>query len=279
MKYLIAGGTGQLGTELTNLMKVTGRSYISLGSEDMDILDKNKVRKILRAENPSVVFHCAAYTAVDKAEEEKELNWKVNVEGTKNVAEICKELGCIFVYISTDYVYNGESSKEYKENDLLNPINEYGKAKLAGEKEVQKLLDKYYIIRTSWVFGKYGANFFYTMKKLAQSHKQLNVVSDQLGRPTETKTLANFMVHLVESKQDFGVYNLSNEGRCSWYEFAQEILKDEQVEVKPILSKDYPQKARRPKNSVMCIEKAKNTGFNIPHWKEALNELKNSIVS
>src|SRR5699024_9369244 len=183
-----------------------------------------------------------------------------------------------FVYISTDYVYDGESSDEYKESDPLNPINEYGRAKLAGEEEVQKLLNKYYIIRTSWVFGKYGANFFHTMRRLAQNHKQLNVVSDQIGRPTGTNTLAEFMLHLVESKQPFGIYNLSNDGTCSWYEFAQEILKDNQVEIKPILSKDYPQEAKRPKNSVMCIEKAKNTNFEIPHWKTALKQLNDSLT-
>lgn len=277
MTYLITGGTGQLGTELTELLKSKNIPAVSFSSEEMNILDKEQVKELMMKVKPTVVFHCAAFTAVDKAEDEqKELNWEVNVEGTKNVAEICKELNCTFIYISTDYVFDGETDSEYTEESAVNPINEYGKAKLAGEELVRQLLEKHYIIRTSWVFGEYGSNFVYTMKRLAQTNKVLTIVNDQVGRPTWTRTLAEFMIHLIRTKQEYGTYHLSNDGSCSWYEFAKEILKDEPVEVKPISSKEFPQKARRPKTSIMSLDKTKKTGFIITHWNDALHDFLNS---
>lgn len=275
--YLITGGKGQLGTELTHLLETKKLPFISYGSDELNILDRKEVEKVLYKEKPTVVFHCAAYTAVDAAEENKDINWQVNVEGTRNVAEVCKELDILFVYISTDYVFDGQSTEEYTEGSPVNPLNEYGKAKLAGEKVVQESLDKYYIIRTSWVFGEYGSNFVYTMKRLAEEHDTLTVINDQRGRPTWTKTLAEFMLHLVQSNQAFGIYHLSNQGSCSWYEFAKEILKDKTVEVTPILTKDYPQKATRPKTVIMNLDKAINTGFKIQSWQEALNEFKGKL--
>lgn len=272
MKYLVTGGTGQLGTELSQMLETNGESYVSYGSREMNILDKEQVRKIMTKEKPDVVFHCAAYTAVDKAEDDKEKNWNVNVEGTRNVASLCKELDCVMVYVSTDYVFDGKLTEEYSEEDQTNPLNEYGKAKLAGEKVVQDMLDNYFIVRTSWVFGEHGPNFVYSMKRLAASHDKLTIVDDQLGRPTWTKTLSEFLMHLVETKQAYGIYHLSNSGACSWYEFAREILKDQPADVEPILSKDYPQKAERPKQNILNIEKSQKTGFHIPHWKEALQQ-------
>ena len=278
MKYVITGGTGQLGTELTKMLENLGWDFTSFDSSALNIENQEQVKNILFKEQPDVVFHCAAYTAVDAAEDEgKDRNWSVNVEGTKNVAEICRELNCQMVYISTDYVFDGVSNEEYKETDQTNPLNEYGKAKLAGEQIVKEIIEKHYTIRTSWVYGEYGANFVYTMKRLAETHSELTVIDDQLGRPTWTKNLAEFMIYLVETNQDYGTYHFSNLGSGSWFDFAKEILKDSKVRVEPILTRDYYQKAQRPKKSIMSLSKALNTGFVIPHWKDALSEFKQSI--
>lgn len=271
MNYLITGGNGQLGKEVTKLLEEKKLNYASYGSSDLNITDVHSVKTIFEKDKPDIVFHCAAYTAVDKAEDDgKELNWKVNVEGTRNIAEACKQAGAKMVFISTDYVFDGTYTGEYSETSDTNPQNEYGKAKLAGEKIVAEILDDYYTIRTSWVFGEFGNNFVYTMKRLVEDRDELTIVSDQIGRPTWTRTLAEFMLHLIETKQEYGIYHLSNEEQTSWYGFAKEILKDEEVKVKPVTSEEFPQKAFRPKHSVMNLEKAKRTGFEIIQWQEAL---------
>lgn len=273
MKVIVTGGTGQLGTEVTNYLEEKKIEVFSYSSKELNILDNEKVQTTFREVQPDVIFHCAAYTAVDKAEDEgKEANWTVNVEGTRHVAEAAKIIGATFVYISTDYVFDGTLKGEYTEDHPTNPKNEYGKAKLAGEEVVQEVLEEnsYYIIRTSWVFGEYGHNFVYTMQRLAKEHETLTVVNDQIGRPTWTRTLAEFMLHLIETEQEKGIYHLSNEGQCTWYEFAQEILKEEEVEVQPVTSEEFPQKAYRPKHSVMSLKKSKCTGFDIIHWKKTL---------
>ena len=178
------------------------------------------------------------------------------------------------IYISTDYVFDGLIDEgEYTVDSPTNPQNEYGKAKLAGEQVIQELLTQYYIIRTSWVFGQYGSNFVYTMQKLAESRKTLTIVSDQVGRPTWTRTLAEFMQFIMEKEAPYGVYHLSNEGSCSWYEFAKEILKENtDVEVLPVTSEELPQKATRPKRSIMDLSKSKELGFEIISWGEALSQ-------
>lgn len=274
MMFLVTGSQGQLGKEVVKLLKEKNFQFTAYNSSELDITDIEKVKKVLNTDKPDVVLHCAAYTAVDKAEDEgKEQNWSVNVEGTKNVAEACNQIGAKLVYISTDYVFDGTYMGEYKEDMEPNPKNEYGKAKLAGEKVIVKTLEEYYIIRTSWVFGEYGKNFVYTMLRLASNHDTLTVVSDQIGRPTWTRTLAEFMLHLVEGEHDYGIYHLSNDEQTSWYGFAKEILKEEDVTVKPVTSEEYPQKAYRPKHSVMNLQKAKATGFEIIEWREALGQL------
>ena len=208
---------------------------------------------------------------MDKAEDEgKELNALINEIGTKNVAEAAESVGATLFYISTDYVFDGLNQEQYQVNDPANPQNEYGRAKYAGEQLVQSISSKYYIIRTSWVFGEFGNNFVYTMRRLAESYPKLTVVNDQVGRPTWTRTLAEFMLHLEDIKAEYGVYHLSNDNSCSWYEFAREILKDSDVEVSPVTSEQYPQKAYRPKHSIMDLSKANATGFHIPTWQEAL---------
>lgn len=278
MTAIVIGSNGQLGQELSNLLQEQKVTYISFNHTELDITNEEAVRKTIEKVKPTVIYHCAAYTAVDKAEDEgKKQNWLVNVEGTRNVAKAAKKVGAIMIYISTDYIFDGTATKEYTSMDIPNPQNEYGKAKLAGEEAVKEETSCYYIIRTSWVFGKHGNNFVYTMKRLAKSYSQLTVVSDQYGRPTWTHTLANFMTHLINVQAEYGIYNLANEESCSWYEFAKEILKDNNVEILPVESAKYPQKAVRPKCSIIDLSKAKNTGFKIPTWKEALYKFNESI--
>lgn len=269
---LITGGHGQLGTELRHLLDEKKLEYVSTDADQLDITDKEATDKFITDMKPEIIYHCAAYTAVDKAEDEgKELDEKINVEGTHNVAEAAKAAGSTLIYISTDYVFDGKKKDGmYQVDDTTNPLSEYGRTKLLGEKAVQETMDNYYIIRTSWVFGIYGHNFIYTMQNLAKTHDRLTVVNDQFGRPTWTRTLAEFMTFVIEKNAPFGVYHLSNENSCSWYEFAKEILKDTNVEVAPVTSEEYPQKATRPQYSIMDLSKAKALGFEIPTWQEAL---------
>lgn len=277
-KILITGANGQLGSELRNLFDERGVAYDAFDSKGLDITDKQAVDAKFDALKPAVVYHCAAYTAVDNAEDEgKQTNWLVNEDGTRNVAEAAKRVGAKLVYISTDYVFDGTNPGEYQVDDHTNPKNEYGKAKLAGEQAVKEAMDDYYIIRTSWVFGKYGKNFVYTMLRLAKNHDKLTVVNDQFGRPTWTRTLAEFMTYLVDNDEHFGTYQLSNENSCSWYEFAKEILKDKDVEVAPVDSSAYPAKAYRPRHSIMSLDKAEATGFVIPSWQTALAKFMEEI--
>ncbi|MFY1068473.1 dTDP-4-dehydrorhamnose reductase [Enterococcus sp. AD013-P3] len=272
---LITGGNGQLGTELRKLLDEQQVTYVSTDSSEMDITDVKQTHQVIEELKPEVIYHCAAYTAVDKAEEEsKALDELINVDGTRNVAEAAKAVGATLVYISTDYVFDGAKKEHtYKESDTPAPLNEYGRTKLLGEQAVAAIMDNYYIIRTSWVFGNYGNNFVFTMQRLAKSHSKLTVVNDQFGRPTWTRTLAEFMTFVVQKQAPFGIYHLSNEGSCSWYEFAKEILKDTTVEVAPVTSAEYPQKARRPQYSVMDLSKAEALGFVIPTWQTALSEM------
>lgn len=277
-EILITGATGQLGSELRNLLDERNVAYDAFDSHGLDITDEETVMKKVEELQPKVIYHCAAYTAVDNAEDQyKAANWQVNETGTQNISQAAKKVGALLVYVSTDYVFDGTNPGEYKEDDPTNPKNEYGKAKLAGEEIVKQTLDNYYIVRTSWVFGKYGCNFVYTMLRLAKDHDRLTVVNDQFGRLTWTRTLAEFITHLVDTKSPYGTYQLSNDDSCSWYEFAKEVLVDKDVEVAPVTSEEYPQKAYRPRHSIMSLEKAKATGYEIPTWQEALKEFMSDI--
>ena len=269
---LLTGANGQLGTEIRHLLDERNIQYVGTDVTEMDITDVDSVKAVFDQVKPTVVFHVAAYTAVDQAEDEgKALNYKVNVEGTKHIAEAAENRGAKLIYISTDYVFDGmKASGEYLPEDAPNPLNEYGHAKQLGEEMVLSTSSKYYIIRTSWVFGNYGHNFVFTMQRLAKSHPRLTIVNDQFGRPTWTRTLAEFMLHLVDKSADYGIYHLSNDGSCTWYEFAKEILKEEVIEIVPVTSAAFPRKAKRPQYSIMNLEKAEATGFKIPTWQEAL---------
>lgn len=278
MKYLIVGSNGQLGQELQALLRNNEMEFVAFDSRQLDITNKTQVVSVLSSQMPDVVLDAAAYTAVDKAEDDgKDANWLVNEVGTKNLVEAANEIGATMVYVSTDYVFDGTKDGQYLETDATNPQNEYGRAKLAGEYAVAEFSKKYYIVRTSWVFGEYGQNFVFTMQKLANRMSELKVVNDQIGRPTWTKTLAEFLIHLVSSQSEYGVYHLSNDGEASWFDFAKEILKDEPVTIEPVDSNAFPQKAYRPKHSVMSLEKAKQTGFVIEDWRQALSEFLKTV--
>jgi len=269
---LITGANGQLGTEIRFLLAAHKIEYVGTDVKEMDITNVSSVDTIFAKVKPTIVFHCAAYTAVDKAEDEgKELAYKINVEGTRNIARATESIRATLFYISTDYVFDGtKKDGEYLPEDKTNPQSEYGHTKHLGEKAVKEICSKYYIIRTSWVFGNHGHNFVFTMQKLAKNHPRLTIVNDQYGRPTWTRTLAEFMLHLSEKPLNYGIYHLSNDNSCTWYEFAKEILKGEDIEIAPVTSAEFKQKAKRPQYSVLNLEKTKETGFIIPTWEKAL---------
>lgn len=272
MKYLVTGAHGQLGQELQKLLQERDLSFVALDSHQLDITDRTAVLSVFATEQPDVVLQAAAYTRVDLAEDEgRVINWQVNVEGTKNIADAAKQYGSKLIAVSTDYVFDGFNNGEYQETDAVNPQNAYGRAKLAGELAVTESGADAYIVRTSWVFGEFGNNFVYTMQRLAENHPKLTVVNDQFGRPTWTRTLAEFMLHLVAVDAEYGIYHLSNDKTATWFDFAKEILKNVPVRIDPVTSSEFPQKAYRPNHAVMSLEKAKSTGFAIPSWQEALS--------
>ncbi|MFU2164206.1 dTDP-4-dehydrorhamnose reductase [Streptococcus pluranimalium] len=272
---LVTGANGQLGTELRYLLDERKEAYVAVDVAEMDITDEAKVAEVFEQVKPSLVYHCAAYTAVDAAEDEgKELNYAINVTGTEIIAKAAAKHGATLVYISTDYVFDGEKpvGQEWLESDQPDPKTEYGRTKRLGEEAVERYAKEFYIIRTAWVFGHYGKNFVFTMQELAKKHPRLSVVNDQHGRPTWTRTLAEFMTYLVATNQAFGYYHLSNDADqdTTWYDFALEILKDSDVDLVPVDSSAFPAKAKRPLNSTMSLAKAKATGFVIPKWQDAL---------
>lgn len=280
MKILITGANGQLGTELRHLLDSRDIAYRATDAKELDITDAAAVDAYVADFQPDVIYHCAAYTAVDKAEDEgKAINQLVNVNGTENLAKAAGQYGATLVYISTDYVFDGDSDELYTVDHQPAPRNEYGRTKYEGELAVQKYAKQYYIIRTSWVFGEYGHNFVYTMLNLAKTHDTLTVVNDQFGRPSWTKTLAEFMTFAIDQKLDYGIYHLSEENSCNWYEFASEILKDTDTKVLPVTSAEYPQKAWRPRHSILDLSKTEATGFKLPTWQEALHEFMAQIAA
>ncbi|MDR0200368.1 MAG: dTDP-4-dehydrorhamnose reductase [Streptococcaceae bacterium] len=274
---LITGGNGQLGTELRHLLDERGAAYTATDVKELDITDKAAVDSYFDAHKPTLVYHCAAYTAVDKEEGEgKELGYKINVTGSENLAEAAARVGATLVYISTDYVFGGEIGigEERQVDDPKGAESEYGRTKSLGEDAVANSGANFYIVRTAWVFGNYGPNFVFTMQKLAETHPTLTVVNDQHGRPTWTRTLAEFMTYLVDTKQAYGFYHLTNDAKpgedVTWYDFAKEILKNTDVDVQPVDSSGFKQVAKRPFNSTMALDKTKATGFEIPLWQDAL---------
>lgn len=272
MKVLVTGTKGQLGYDVVNELEKRGHTAIAVDIEEMDITDAVSVEKVITEAEVDAVIHCAAYTAVDVAEDNVELCRRVNAEGTENIAKVCKKLDLKMIYISTDYVFDGEGERPWEPDDERHPLNVYGQTKYEGELAVEKYLEKYFIVRIAWVFGVNGKNFIKTMLKLSETHEELNVVDDQVGSPTYTYDLAVLLVDMVESDK-YGRYHATNEGLCTWYEFAKEIFRQAGVEVKvnPVTSDMFPAKAKRPKNSRMSKEKLDVNGFHrLPTWQNAL---------
>lgn len=272
MKVLVTGVKGQLGYDVVNELEKRGHTAIGTDVEEMDITDAEKVREVLNAERPDAVIHCAAYTAVDAAEDNVELCRKINAEGTENIAKACKELGCKLLYVSTDYVFNGEGERPWEPDDEREPLNVYGQTKYEGELAVEKYVEKFFIVRIAWVFGVNGKNFIKTMLRLGEDHDELTVVADQIGSPTYTYDLARLLVDMIGSDK-YGRYHATNEGLCSWYDFAVEIFRQAglNVRVRPVTSEEYPAKAKRPHNSRMDKAKLEENGFErLPDWKDAL---------
>lgn len=272
MKIVVTGVKGQLGNDVVKELNSRGyQDVLGIDIEDLDITNEEQVVQFFNENNPDVIIHCAAYTAVDKAEDNISICMNVNVNGTKYLVEQAIQYDCKFIYISTDYVFDGEKNGPYMVNDPQNPQSVYGKSKYLGELETLKH-HKHFIVRISWVFGKNGYNFVKTMLKLAQEKKFLNIVNDQFGSPTYTYDLSKLIVNLIKSDK-YGIYHGTNEGTCTWYEFAKEIfaLSNINVPVYPIVSSDYPTKAKRPKNSILDKTSLDENGFKrLPDWKDAL---------
>ena len=272
MKILVTGASGQLGWDVCQELKRRSITVCAPSSIEMNITDCDAVANYIKKEYPDAVIHCAAYTKVDLAEDEPERCWAINVDGTRNIAIACRKIGTKMVYISTDYVFPGTGEQFYEVTDPVGPVNTYGRSKLAGELAVQSLLERYFIVRISWVFGKNGNNFVKTMLRLAETRTELNVVCDQIGSPTYTADLAPLLCDMVQTER-YGVYHATNEGVCSWAEFAEAIFKlaGKRVIVHPILTSDYPTKAMRPLNSRMSKELLTNVrATSLPTWKNAL---------
>lgn len=272
MKVLVTGVKGQLGHDVVGELEKRGLEAVGVDIEEMDITDAFSVERVIKEAAPDAVIHCAAYTAVDAAEEHEELCRRVNGEGTANIAGVCKELDCKMIYISTDYVFGGEGERPWEPEDERAPKSVYGQTKYEGELAVQNTLDKYFIVRIAWVFGINGSNFVKTMLKLSKTRKSLTVVNDQFGSPTYTYDLAKLLVDMVQTEK-YGVYHATNEGVCSWYEFACAIFKEAgiEMEVLPVSTAEYGAKAQRPANSRMSKEKLTQNGFRkLPPWQDAL---------
>lgn len=277
MRFFVAGARGMLAADLIPILENMGE--VSCGSRpDFDISDPEKVNKSLKACMPDIVINCAAYTAVDKAETDEEMAFAVNARGPEVLAKASKEIGAKLIHISTDFVFDGKGNMPYVESDQTNPICVYGASKLAGETSIIKNTDNYLIVRTSWLYGKNGGNFVKTILRLASEREELGIVYDQTGTPTYTKDLAEGIVNLIKNKAS-GIYNFSNEGVCSWYDFAREIVDIEEgmgkkhklKRLNPILTKDYPTPAKRPAYSVLNKSRYKETtSQDIPHWKDGL---------
>ena len=279
MKVLVTGAKGQLGTDLMNEPAKRGIEGIGVDVEEMDITDAEACRRVIKASGADAVIHCAAYTAVDAAEDNVELCRRINGEGTRNVAQACKEADVKLMYISTDYVFDGQGTRPWEPDDERHPLNVYGQTKYEGELAVEELSDKYFIVRIAWVFGVAGKNFIKTMLRLGKERGAVSVVDDQVGSPTYTYDLARLLVDMIQTDK-YGRYHATNEGLCSWYEFAKEIFRQAgmDVPVTPVSSSEFPAKATRPSNSRMSKEKLSENGFErLPAWQDALGRFLKEI--
>jgi dTDP-4-dehydrorhamnose reductase len=279
MRIIVTGKNGQLGSEISALSaNYSEIDFLFTGSDELDITKKNVIRKFVNEFKPDLIINCAAYTAVDKAEDDKENAEAVNHLGPRNLAEVCEIEKIRLIHISTDYVFNGNTTRPYTELDYTDPINEYGLSKLKGEMAIYKTNAHSIIIRTSWVYSSFGNNFLKTIIRLGNERESINVVSDQYGSPTSAKDLAFVCLQIAISKDkwnsDKAIYHYSNEGVISWYDFAKEIIEVMGLTCKviPITTDQYPTKAIRPKYSVMSKDKIKGLGIEVRNWSDSLKD-------
>ncbi|MDU6039273.1 dTDP-4-dehydrorhamnose reductase [Clostridium butyricum] len=269
---LVTGSNGQLGFDVIKELQKRKLEYVGSVRSDFDITSYDEVEGYILNLKPECIIHCAAYTAVDKAEDEKEICYKINVLGTENIAKVCKKVNAKMIYISSDYVFDGSGNMPHQINEAANPLSVYGKSKYKGELKVKEYLDKYFIVRTSWVFGANGNNFVKTMLRLGNERSSINVVSDQIGSPTYTVDLAKLLCDMALSEK-YGTYHGTNEGFCSWAQFAEKIMKIANLDCKInyIKTEEYKTKAVRPLNSKLSKENILENGFEmLPCWESGL---------
>ncbi len=285
MVVAVTGAAGQLGQSLQFIAKNYPEiTFHFLGLEDLDITEINDVDRVLTHIKPRYCINTAAYTAVDKAESDIDLATRINVDGSKNLAEICKKLDIVLLHISTDFIFDGNASKPYTEKDIPNPTGVYGQTKLDGEKAIQEIWEKYFIIRTSWVYSQFGHNFMKTMLRLASERDTISVVNDQIGTPTNAVDLAEVLLEIIchsehsrGTTDNFGVYNFSNEGQCSWFDFAKKTfeINDININLLPIPTSSFPTPAKRPAYSVLDKSKIKKAfNLSIKSWETSLEKIK-----
>jgi dTDP-4-dehydrorhamnose reductase len=272
---VVFGASGQLGQCLKNVAEAQGVNTIYFPAEsEANILDKEALRKIFETYKPAWCINCAAYTAVDKAEDDIDLARKINKTGPENLSAFCLEYNSVFIHTSTDFIFKGDKPTPFTENDVAEPINVYGLTKLEGELEVTKALEKYFIVRTSWLYSEYGNNFVKTMLKLGSERDELKIIVDQVGTPTYAMDLAACILNIILADSTaYGTYHYSNEGVASWYDFAKAIFDISGTKVKtlPIRTSEYPTRAVRPAYSVMDKSKIKQTfNIEIPYWRDSL---------
>ncbi|NLR93082.1 dTDP-4-dehydrorhamnose reductase [Flammeovirga agarivorans] len=273
-RILVTGSKGQLGSELRVLSEGANWNFFFVDIDTLDITDENAVETFFIDKKINYCINCAAYTAVDQAENNQEAAYKVNVIGAEVLAKVTEKTNSVLFHISTDFVFGGEKLIPYNETDQTSPLSVYGKTKLEGEKAIEQNTKRYYIIRTAWLYSSFGNNFVKTMLNLAKTRDSLGIVVDQVGTPTYAKDLAQVILTIIEhDKEEYGVLHFSNEGVASWYDFAKTIfnIKDVKIEVKPISTFEYPTPAKRPQYSVMDKSKIKNTfNISIPYWQDSL---------
>jgi len=272
MKILVTGVKGQLGYDIVKLLNEKSIECIGVDIDDFDLTSEKEVRNYILKYSPTALIHCAAYTAVDKAEDDKEICYNVNVSGTSYISKTCSEIGAKLMYFSTDYVFDGKGEVPFEISDAPNPINYYGYTKHQGELEVTKSLKNYFIVRTSWVFGFNGNNFIKTMLRLGLKGDPINVINDQIGSPTYTSDLAKLAIDMIQTDK-YGIYHATNEVFCSWYDFACEIFRESNLNayIRPVTTDEYPTKAKRPLNSRLSKKSLIENGFNLlPTWQDAL---------
>lgn len=279
MKVLVTGVKGQLGYDVAGELAKRGTEVVGVDVDEMDITDEAAVQRVILGAAPDAVIHCAAYTAVDAAEDNEEMCRRVNADGTRYIANVCKELDIKMLYISTDYVFDGQGTRPWEPDDERNPLSVYGQTKYEGELAVQNALDKYFIVRITWTFGVNGKNFVKTMLRLAENGSSIRVVNDQYGSPTATADLAVLLSDMIETEK-YGIYHATNEGICTWYEFTCEIFRQAgiDIEVVPVTTEEYNAKAKRPANSRMSKDKLDANGFRrLPPWQDALRRYLEAI--